>query len=47
MEIVRASLDRFVGEFAVIYSDTDDRRFTVPIEMVTARFGKFSFLPKM
>lgn len=39
MEVVRASLDRFEGEFAVIYSDTDDRKFTVPRGMVTARPG--------
>ena len=39
MEVVRASLDRFEGELAVIYSDTGDRRFTVPREMVAARPG--------
>lgn len=30
-EIVRASLDRFEGEYAVIYSDADTRKFDVPI----------------
>ena len=30
MEIIKASLDRFEGDFAVIYSDKDNKKFVVP-----------------
>jgi hypothetical protein len=34
MEVIRASLDRFEGEYAVVYSDKDGRKFDVPKEML-------------
>ncbi|HEX9677183.1 DUF3006 domain-containing protein [Nitrososphaera sp.] len=35
MEIIKASLDRFEGDFAVVYSDDDSRKFDVPKAMVS------------
>ncbi|MEW6605307.1 MAG: DUF3006 domain-containing protein [Thermoproteota archaeon] len=35
MEVIRASVDRFEGEFAVVYSDEDDRRFDIPLQLLT------------
>ena len=34
MEIIRASLDRFEGDYAVIYSDKDKRKFDIPRGML-------------
>lgn len=36
MEVIRASVDRFEGEFAVVYSDEDDRRFDIPLQLLSA-----------
>jgi hypothetical protein len=35
MEIVRASVDRIEGEYAVAYSDQDDRRFDIPLDLMS------------
>jgi Protein of unknown function (DUF3006) len=34
MEIIKASLDRFEGDFAVIYSDKDNKKFVVPRTLI-------------
>lgn len=38
MEVVKASLDRFEGGYAVIYSD-DGKKFDVPKSMTDAKAG--------
>jgi hypothetical protein len=34
MEKIKASLDRFEGDFAVIYSDKDNKKFVVPRKLI-------------
>jgi Protein of unknown function (DUF3006) len=36
MEIIKASLDRFEGDFAVIYSDKDNKKFVVPRTLINS-----------
>ena len=38
MEVVKASLDRFEGDFAVVYSD-DGTKYDVPRNMTDAKAG--------
>ncbi|AFU57996.1 protein of unknown function DUF3006 [Candidatus Nitrososphaera gargensis Ga9.2] len=38
MEVVKASLDRFEGNYAVVYSD-DGKKFDVPKDMIGAKAG--------
>jgi bifunctional DNA-binding transcriptional regulator/antitoxin component of YhaV-PrlF toxin-antitoxin module len=34
MEVVKASLDRVEGNYAVVYSDSDRRKFDIPREIL-------------
>jgi len=34
MEVIKASVDRFEGEYAVIYSDKDNKKFDVPSQLM-------------
>lgn len=34
MEVVKASLDRIKGNYAVVYSDSDRRKYNIPLEML-------------
>lgn len=34
MEVIRASVDRFENDYAVVYSDQDNRRFNVPLRLM-------------